>query len=253
MNKGWITLHRKIQDCWIWEEDEPFDRRSAWIDLLLLANHEDAKVFFDGDLITVQRGQRITSIRKLAERWKWSRTKVTKFLDILEKDGMITRRSDTKKTLLTIENYGIYQDVASPEKPQKGHREAAEKPQKSTNNNDKTMSNNDKQYYKDSRLNDAFADFVKMRKSIKKPMSDRAITMAKNNLEKLSGNDIDKAIMILEQSIYHCWQGLFELKDASFLEQYRELKQAKTISVTPDPKQEMTFEEWEKMFGEENA
>jgi len=237
MNKGWITLHRKIQDCWIWEESEPFDRRSAWIDLLLLANHEDAKVFFDGDLITVQRGQRITSIRKLAERWKWSRTKVTKFLDILEKDGMISRKSDTKKTLLTIENYGIYQDVASPEKPQKGHREATEKTQKSTNNNDKTMINNDKQYYMDSRLNDAFADFVKMRKTIKKPMSDRAITMAKNNLEKLSNGDTDKAVIILEQSIYHCWQGLFELKDESFLERYRELKKAHEI-ISDDPEED---------------
>jgi hypothetical protein len=50
---------------------------------------------------------------------------------------MITRKSDKKKTLLTIENYAFYQDV----KPQKSHRKATEKPQKSLNNNE----NNDKQ------------------------------------------------------------------------------------------------------------
>ena len=34
---GWIKLHRKIQECDLWSsEDEPFDRRSAWVDLLFL-------------------------------------------------------------------------------------------------------------------------------------------------------------------------------------------------------------------------
>ena len=58
---GWIKLHRKIQECFIWgdEEDEPFDRRSAWIDLLLLANHADKRTVFDGKAITVKKGQKI--------------------------------------------------------------------------------------------------------------------------------------------------------------------------------------------------
>lgn len=147
-DKGWITVHRKIQECWIWEKDEPFDWRSAWIDLLLLANHADKKKMVDGELITIKRGQRLTSIRWLAERWKWSRTKVTKFLDTLEQDGMLTRKSDTKKTLLTIENYGFYQDVAQEkshqndtEKPPKSHQSATEEPPKDTNNNDNNVNN----------------------------------------------------------------------------------------------------------------
>ena len=130
-DKGWICLHRKIQECDIWR-DKPFSRGQAWIDLLLLANHEDKKIMFDGNLIKVERGQRITSMRKLSDRWGWSRAKVVKFLDVLEAEQMITRKSDKKKTLLTIENYAFYQDV----KPQKSHRKATEKPQKSLNNNE---------------------------------------------------------------------------------------------------------------------
>ena len=26
---GWIKLHRKLQDCWIWQEKEPFDKRNT--------------------------------------------------------------------------------------------------------------------------------------------------------------------------------------------------------------------------------
>lgn len=108
-NKGWIKLHRKLQDCWIWQIDNSFDERSAWIDMLLSANHKDVKILFSGELTFVKRGQFITSIRKLSERWKWNKDKVLKFLKILEKDGMIIKSSDRYRTLVTIENYDFYQ------------------------------------------------------------------------------------------------------------------------------------------------
>lgn len=136
---GWISLHRKIQDCFLWDI-KPFSWGQAWIDLLLMANHKDAKIVFDGNLVTVGMGQRITSIRKLADRWGWSRTKVTNFLNTLEEEQMIKRSSDTKKTLLTIVNYEKYQDVSENE----SHRKATEKPQKSTNNNDNNENNENK-------------------------------------------------------------------------------------------------------------
>ena len=59
---------------------------------------------------------------------------------------------------------------------------------------------------------DAFKDWEKMRKQIKKPLTDLAKSRAVNKLEKLSGGDKDKAIAILEQSTDHCWQDLYELK-----------------------------------------
>lgn len=110
-SKGWIKTYRKIQDCWIWLDKEPFDRRSAWIDLLLTANHSDKKILFNGELITVKRGQILTSIRKLSEKWKWSYDKCSRFLKILESDGMLQKQSDNFRTLLTIVNYELYQDV----------------------------------------------------------------------------------------------------------------------------------------------
>ena len=53
MSYGWISIHRKIQDNLIWN-DKPFNRGAAWVDLLLLANHEDKKVLFNGSIIEVK-------------------------------------------------------------------------------------------------------------------------------------------------------------------------------------------------------
>ncbi len=109
--KGWIHLHRKIQDCILWESPEPFDCRSAWIDLILLANHEDKRMIFDGQPITVKKGQRITSVRVLAQRWHWGNNKTLKYLRMLEEENMIVRDSDKRRTLLTIVNYDVYNDT----------------------------------------------------------------------------------------------------------------------------------------------
>lgn len=107
--EGWISLYRKIRNSWIWKSREPFDKRSAWIDLLLEVNHQYEKIEFNGQIIEIERGQTITSIDKLAKRWMWSRHKASDFLNRLEKEGMIVQIRDNKKTLISIENYEKYQ------------------------------------------------------------------------------------------------------------------------------------------------
>ena len=107
--QGWIKIHRQIFYSDIWTDDEPFDRRSAWIDLIMLANHSDNKVILDNQIVTIKKGQLVTSIRKLAERWHWGNTKTVNFLKLLESDGMIAKTQDTRKTVLTIVNYGKFQ------------------------------------------------------------------------------------------------------------------------------------------------
>lgn len=105
--KGWIKLYRSIEDHWLW--DEPFNYQSAWIDLLMLVNHEPNKVKISNEIIEIKPGQRWTSIRKLGLRWKWKEEKVLKFLKLLESDGMIYKESNSRGTLLTIVNYEDFQ------------------------------------------------------------------------------------------------------------------------------------------------
>lgn len=60
----------------------------------------------------------------------------------------------------------------------------------------------------------AILEYIKMRKLIKKPLTDHALELALNNLEKLSSSE-DEQIAILEQSISNSWQGLFPLKGST--------------------------------------
>lgn len=67
-------------------------------------------------------------------------------------------------------------------------------------------------YVPDENLNRAINDFVAYRKGIKKPMTDRAVTLLIERLGGLS-RDPDKQIAILNQSIINGWQGVFPLKE----------------------------------------
>ena len=71
------------------------------------------------------------------------------------------------------------------------------------------------EYTTNADLKAAIFDFIKFRKAIKAPLTDRALTLCLNKLDKLANNDLDK-IAILNQSIERGWRGLFEVKDTSF-------------------------------------
>lgn len=149
---GWISLHRSIEDHWLWETDRAFTRLEAWIDILLMVNHKERKIMIGNDLITVKRGQKITSIRKLCERWSWSNSKVKKFLELLERDEMLIVKSDTKKTVITVVNYDFYQsqdykkrhesDTETTEKRRESDTKATRKHTNNNDNNELIMNNN---------------------------------------------------------------------------------------------------------------
>lgn len=107
MSAGWIKLHRSLVEHWVHED--PFVFR-AWCDLLLLANHKDSKIFFCGEALEIKKGQRLTSIRKLALLWNCDPKTAKKILTTFEQDGMIkTQNMRYHGTLITIDNYSVYQ------------------------------------------------------------------------------------------------------------------------------------------------
>ena len=113
MNRGWISLHRKLQESKLWHMD-PFSRGQAWVDLILLANHTEGIVIKHGQVITIKRGQVGHSILDLSIRWKWSRGKVKRFLKLLQNMDQI--RTTTLKrvtSIISITNYNKYQNKNS--------------------------------------------------------------------------------------------------------------------------------------------
>lgn len=68
------------------------------------------------------------------------------------------------------------------------------------------------EYTDNEKLQAALRDFLKLRKAIKAPMTDRALQLATKTLDKLATTDEAK-IAIINQSIERGWRGLFPLKD----------------------------------------
>lgn len=69
---------------------------------------------------------------------------------------------------------------------------------------------NIKNYTDNEELQDALREFVKMRKAIKHPLTDRALTLSLNKLDKLGKDDTEKAA-IVNQSIERGWKGFFPI------------------------------------------
>lgn len=104
-NLGFVAIYRSVQEHWLWTSEEKFDIRSAWIDLILSVNHEDKKMQIGRNIITIHAGQMWTSYVKLANRWKWSRERVYRYIKMLKNDGMLRVDATPNGTLLTIVNY----------------------------------------------------------------------------------------------------------------------------------------------------
>ena len=110
MAKGYILLHRQIWENELWLDTEPFNKRDAWIDLLLMANHSDKEMLSGTKTVKIERGQIHTSVQNLAKRWRWNPKRVRRFIGLLNDLGMVQAKGSANGTTLTLVNYGVYQD-----------------------------------------------------------------------------------------------------------------------------------------------
>jgi len=107
--EGWIGLYRSLKNHWIYPDDRPYTEMEAWIDLLLSVNHKERPVRVKNKVLKCKRGQSVRSLTKWAERWKWSKSKVYRFFELLQSDDMIETESETVTTRVTVCNFGTYQ------------------------------------------------------------------------------------------------------------------------------------------------
>jgi len=143
---------------------EPFDRFHAWIDMLILANHHRCSKFIRGNEITVERGEIAVCERELAEAWSWSRTKVRRFMKMLEKRQQIVIKKSNLINRIVIVNYEKYQtgDTTehTTEKPQKNHRKTTDQTTYIDKNgkNGKNGKNTKEKTHKKEKSTDSFYD-----------------------------------------------------------------------------------------------
>jgi len=109
---GWIKIHRKVTEDELYFQ-EKFTRMQAWIDLIILAAYKPRTFRLRGCEVKVEVGQVAISVTELAERWKWSHTKVLRFMTKLQKSGKVILQKNNVINRISIVNYEYYQENAT--------------------------------------------------------------------------------------------------------------------------------------------
>lgn len=149
MNKGYIKIYRKIKDSPTWESCTP-NRKVIMMTMLLNANHKRADIVLDnGDKITILPGQFITSRRNFAKECGKgiSEQMIRSAWVFFEKQGFSTVKTTNNYTIVTIENWGKYQDVLKKSTQESTQVKPSCNPSTTINKNDKNENNENKNIY----------------------------------------------------------------------------------------------------------
>lgn len=208
MNEGWVKLHRKMLDNRMLKYDHT--ATVVFIALLLLVRHKDG---------TYDTGRfRLSEITGVNPNTLYSTLKR------LEKNGMISTQSiKGQYTVITICNWHNYQQPVNTfvNKRSTSGQQAVNTKQ------EVIIKNNINKHKKITEFDEAFKEFIKMRIKIKKPMTDKAIELIQNKLEKMYPEREDMQIKSLYQSIENSWQGVFTVKNTNFNDAARAYSPAK--------------------------
>ncbi len=136
MKIGWISLHRKLQDNWLWKEKRVFSKAEAWIDILMEVNHQQEKVLMKNIITLCKIGESVKSQDTWAMRWSWNKSKVRRFLKLLESESMIELKPNRNTTHLKVINYISYQDKRISYESQMNLKRISDESQMTPNNKD---------------------------------------------------------------------------------------------------------------------
>lgn len=183
---GWIKLHRSIKEHWLYTEKRKFSKFEAWNDILLTVNFSPAKKIIKGKLINVNRGESILSLDSWASRWKWNKSSVKRFFELLKKDGMIELKNETVTTRLTVCKYDTYQSKENESETQtKRKRNANETHAKPIEEEEERKEEKEEIIYREfNHLKITIKDFERLNEIYDKD----DIDMVLNNIENYKNN-----------------------------------------------------------------
>lgn len=103
---GWIKLHRKLKDSLVF--DNP-DLLKVWIWCLLKATHDDYTQMIGLQEVELKKGQFIFGRKVAANELKMSESKTYRLIKKLENMQNLNIKANNKFSVITIENWEIYQ------------------------------------------------------------------------------------------------------------------------------------------------
>lgn len=129
MSAGYYQMARGWQENAFFS-DEPFTEREAWLWLIENAAWKPSSARIKGATISLERGQLCFAQRFLAEKWRWSKSRVDRFLKRLAAESMISvcskngatagHKAGQGQSIITVCNYDKYQ---SPKEVERGNDE----------------------------------------------------------------------------------------------------------------------------------
>lgn len=124
---GWIKIHRPIKEHWIWNDPV---KLKWWLIMIMDVNYSEGKLRLGNEIFVIGVGQSAKSLRSWADSFECGTKAVINFFNLLEKDGMITKKTIGKgkqsTTLINIGNYNQYQGVEETLKQRKGNARATQ-------------------------------------------------------------------------------------------------------------------------------
>jgi hypothetical protein len=115
-------LWRKIQDDEIWKNPEPFNKRDAWIDLLLMTWANDKNFIVGDKVLSLKSGQIFLSYRFICSKWHWSKGKLRRYFNLLADVQKVNVTCSKNGTLITILNWDTYQPIFDVDGTLSGHK-----------------------------------------------------------------------------------------------------------------------------------
>jgi hypothetical protein len=219
--EGWIKLHRKIAQHWIYKNS---DYVKAWICILITVNYEDKKVLIHGELIECKRSQSLLSLLSWAKLFgkNWTIQKVRTFFELLKSDSMIHTEGLPKTTRLTVCNYDDYQTDQQTDNTQITFKQQTDNTQITTTKEvkklrSKEVKNKEEELIKEidilPEFKEPFKNWLQFKRLRGESYKDKQSTsLAYKKLLKLSGNNLIRAVQIIEESMANNYAGLFPLK-----------------------------------------
>ena len=106
--EGYIYLYKKITETSFYKDSHAVHLA---IHLLLKANYTDKKIIFNGQEITIKRGEHLTGTHALAMETGMTRSMVMRKLEILKNVGFSDIKSNNRFSIITICKYNDFQII----------------------------------------------------------------------------------------------------------------------------------------------
>lgn len=235
MGKGWVKLHRKLEE-WEWSSDPNMVSLMVW--LMILANYKETR--YKGQIIPI--GSFVTGRKSLSKKTGISEQTIRTCLERLKSTSEVTIKSTSKFSIITLCNYNTYNNDKEPPNQQIPNTLTSDQPatnqqlttSKEFKNLKKTIDSSiilntppsppkgssvfQEEEFRDiilsveiqqnSKLFDTLLEFYRHRKGMKAPLTKYATTKVLNKLKKISTTEA-MSIEILEESIMNNWKGIF--------------------------------------------